>query len=68
MRNARSRHERLWQDGYYERVLRQEEDAQAFARYIVNNPIRAGLVETPEDYPLIGSDTWTLAELLESVQ
>jgi REP-associated tyrosine transposase len=65
---ARSRHTRLWQDGYYERVLRQEEDAQAFARYIVNNPIRAGLVKTPEDYPFIGSDKWTLAELLESVQ
>ena len=65
---ARSRHERLWQEGYYEQVLRQEEDAQAFAGYIVSSPIRAGLVETPEDYPFIGSDTWTLAELLESVQ
>jgi putative transposase len=65
---ARTHHRRLWQEGYYERVLRDADDARDLARYIVNNPIRAGLVEAPEAYPFIGSDTWTLAELLESVQ
>ena len=64
---ARTHHTRLWQEGYYERVLRDEEDARALARYIVNNPVRAGLVETPEAYPFVGSDTWTLTELLESL-
>ena len=64
---ARTRNARLWQEGYYERVLREEDDAREIARYIVNNPVRAGLVETPEAYPFVGSDTWTLAELLESV-
>ena len=64
---ARSRHARLWQEGYYERVLREEDDARALARYIVNNPVRAGLVKAPEEYPFVGSDTWTLMELLESV-
>jgi putative transposase len=65
---ARAQHKRLWQQGYYERVLREEDDARALARYIVNNPVRTGLVETPEEYPFIGSDTWTVTELLESVQ
>jgi putative transposase len=64
---ARTRHERLWQEGYYERVLREEDDARVLAKYILNNPVRAGLVKKPTDYPFIGSDVWTLSELLESV-
>jgi putative transposase len=34
---------RLWQDGYYERVLRDADDAPDFARYIFENPDAAGL-------------------------
>ena len=64
---ARSRHKRLWQEGYHERVLREDDDARELARYIINNPVRAALVESPEDYPFLGSDVWSLAELLESV-
>jgi len=64
---ARSEHQPLWQSGYYERVLREGDDARALARYVVNNPVGAGLVQSPADYPFIGSDQWTLAELLESV-
>jgi REP element-mobilizing transposase RayT len=57
----------LWQEGYHDHVLRHEEDAKQVARYILNNPARAGLVSTPRDYPYIGSDAWTLEELLDSV-
>jgi REP element-mobilizing transposase RayT len=64
---ARSHQQRLWQAGYYERVLRDQDDARAFARYVVNNPVRGGLVETPTDYPFVGSDLWTLVDVLESV-
>jgi putative transposase len=64
---ARTRHQRLWQPGYYDRVLRDDEDAREFARYVVNNPVRAGLVESPEDYPFTGSDVWSLEDLLESI-
>ena len=42
---------RLWQDGYYERVLRREEDTETVVEYILANPIRAGLVENAMDYP-----------------
>ena len=59
--------ERLWQEGFYDRVLREEEDAKEVARYILNNPVRAGLVTTPREYPYLGSDVWSLDELLESV-
>ena len=57
----------LWQDGYYEHVLRAEEDTRAIARYILENPIRAGLVANAYDYPHVGSDRWTIRELLASI-
>lgn len=59
--------QRLWQEGYYDRVLRQEEDAKYVARYILDNPVRAGLAKSPGEYPYLGSDVWTLEELLGSV-
>ncbi|MCU1719053.1 REP-associated tyrosine transposase [Pseudomonas sp. 5P_3.1_Bac2] len=43
---------RLWQAGYHEHALRTEEDMQAVARYLVANPLRAGLVKRVGDYPL----------------
>lgn len=43
---------RLWQKGYHDRAVRREEDLQAIARYIVMNPVRAGLVRRVHDYPL----------------
>src|SRR5262245_25056730 len=39
---------RLWQEGYFERLLRDEDEAGAIAQYLRENPIRAGL---GEDYP-----------------
>ncbi|WP_223481145.1 MULTISPECIES: REP-associated tyrosine transposase [unclassified Pseudomonas] len=41
-----------WQHGYHDRAIRKEEDLQAVARYIVANPLRAGLVEKVGNYPL----------------
>ncbi|WP_426206568.1 REP-associated tyrosine transposase [Pseudomonas sp. TWP3-1] len=43
---------RLWQRGYYDRALRRDEDLKSAARYIVMNPLRAGLVQRLGDYPL----------------
>ena len=45
-------HGRVWQRSYHDRALRREEDLKACARYIVMNPIRAGLVNKVGDYPL----------------
>jgi REP element-mobilizing transposase RayT len=42
----------VWQHGYHDRAIRKEEDLQAVARYIVANPLRAGLVGRVGDYPL----------------
>ncbi|RPH94561.1 MAG: transposase [Lysobacterales bacterium] len=37
--------------GYYDHALRADEDRQNVARYIVANPLRAGLVKRIGDYP-----------------
>ena len=43
---------KVWQAGYHDHALRAEEDIQTVARYMVANPLRAGLVERIGDYPL----------------
>jgi putative transposase len=43
---------RLWQKGFHDHALRREEDLLATARYIVANPLRAGLTQRIGDYPL----------------
>ncbi|MGE4405555.1 REP-associated tyrosine transposase [Pseudomonas sp.] len=48
---ARNDSGRVWQKGFHDHALRQEEDLAATARYIVANPLRAGLVQRIGDYP-----------------
>ena len=57
----------LWQRYGFEHVLRDDEVTLVVARYIVQNPIRAGLVERIEDYPYVGSLAFTLPALLEAI-
>ena len=42
----------FWQTGFHDRAIRDDEDLKPFARYIIANPLRAGLVERIGDYPL----------------
>ncbi len=44
-------HGSLWQRAYYDHAARKDEDIRQFARYIVANPLRAGLVRDIGDYP-----------------
>lgn len=57
----------LWQRSYYEHVLRDEESTVGVARYILENPLRAGLAARVEEYPYVGSMTLSIRELLDSV-
>ena len=41
----------LWARAYHDRALRCDEDMLAIARYIIANPLRAGLVQRIGDYP-----------------
>ncbi len=40
-----------WQRGFHDHALRREEDVRKVARYLVANPLRAGLVTSIGDYP-----------------
>jgi len=60
--NPRTGH-RLWQSGYYERVLREGDDTRAVVGYLLQNPVRAGLVSTSRDWPWTGSSRYSLADL-----
>ena len=42
---------RIWAVAYHDRALRKEEDLLQVARYVVMNPVRAGLVARVGDYP-----------------
>jgi hypothetical protein len=52
----------------YEHTLRREEAAASVARYIVENPVRAGLAVRITDYPFAGSSRYSLEQLLDSVR
>ena len=40
-----------WQKGFHDHALRKEEDLAGVARYVVANPVRAGLVRRVGNYP-----------------
>jgi REP element-mobilizing transposase RayT len=41
----------VWARAFHDRALRKDEDIRQVARYIVLNPVRAGLVRRIGDYP-----------------
>jgi len=43
--------ESLWQPGFHDRALRSYDEARVAARYIVLNPVRAGLARGVSEYP-----------------
>ena len=58
---------RLWQPSYYDRVIRDEDSTWDVIRYIVENPLRAGLVSDITQYPFLGSGLMERDELLQEV-
>ncbi len=44
----------LWQQSFYDRVLRDDEDIVTVGEYIFGNPVTAGLVADTSDYALSG--------------
>ena len=59
---------KLWQNGYYDHVLRKDEDRLGIIAYLLSNPLRAGLVSDLRRYPFWGSGVWERDQLLEAVQ
>ena len=59
---------KLWQRYGYDHVLRDDQKTIVTARYILNNPVRAGLVSRIEDYRYCGSLEWPLEALLDWIR
>jgi putative transposase len=58
------RQQRLWSRYGYERVIRESLERALTIRYLLENPVKAGLVARVADYPFTGSACYTLAELM----
>jgi REP element-mobilizing transposase RayT len=41
----------FWEEGFYDHMIRNREEFGRTLKYIHNNPVAAGLVEYPEDWP-----------------
>ena len=60
---ALGRHGCVWQQESFDRALRREEDVDQKIDYMLENPVRAGLVGNPLDYPWI----WRKVEGAEKI-
>jgi len=47
----RARRGSIWMIDYYDRINRNQSDFEEKLRYLYENPFRAGLTESPENYP-----------------
>ncbi len=44
----------FWQRSFWDHFVRSDEDLNAVIAYVLNNPVRAGLADTPEAYRFAG--------------
>ena len=51
---------RLWQESYFDHVLRDDEHTQIAIKYALENPVRKKMVAKFEDYLGSGSDVYTV--------
>lgn len=47
------RHGTVWHNESFDHILRADEDTRQTAEYILQNPVRAGLVDDVDEYPWI---------------
>jgi len=48
----------VWQKGYYDHALRDDEDYRIRIQYLIDNPIRTGLVKHAREYPFVILPSW----------
>ena len=50
-RTSKSLGYNVWLKGFHDRAIRRDEDVVTIARYIIANPVRAGIVKSVREYP-----------------
>jgi REP element-mobilizing transposase RayT len=48
----------VWQKGYHDHALRNDEDYRIRIQYLIDNPVRAGLVKHVRQYPFVILPGW----------
>ena len=48
----------IWQKEFFDHRIRSETSLTEKSEYVAHNPVRAGLVERPEDWPHTGGEWW----------
>jgi len=56
-----------WQKDFFDHIIRKEESLVDIAKYILNNPVRKGLVSDWQDYPFKGSIGCELDYILQAM-
>lgn len=56
-----------WQKDFYDHTIRSNEDVTAQVKYILDNPVRKGLVKSWEEYPFKGSIGCRLEDILNGI-
>ncbi len=56
-----------WQKDFYDHIIRKHEDLVAQVKYVLDNPVRKGLVDNWQDYPYKGSIGINLEDVLAGV-
>ena len=46
---------RIWQESFWDHFLRGDEQVESVVEYVLNNPVRRGIVSECHDYPFAGS-------------
>ena len=54
---------KLWQHGTNDHIIRDHVDLLDRVRYVLHNPVAAGMVTKPEDYPFQGSQSFSIRAL-----
>ena len=55
----------VWQDGYHDHGLRDDEDYRGRARYVLQNPVRAGLARQVDDYHYLILPAWWKEQVVD---
>ena len=56
-----------WQKDFYDHIIRIDKDVGAQVRYILDNPVRNGLVSSWEEYPFKGAIGCRLEDILSGI-
>ena len=56
-----------WQKDFYDHIIRKEEDLAVQARYVLDNPVRKGLVPSWREYPYKGAIGCDLNNVLSGI-